>query len=130
VTERQLVLTAADADLEVVNAELVATPPDVASHSALSPPPPPVPSALAECNLFGEAERIAARAATASTRRQYEAIFPAFGDWRARKFGRPPVVGDRRLLGHEAAIDGHGYSSDERGGVGAEPDHYLGDLRG
>ena len=33
--------------------------------------PPPVPSAFAERNLFGEAERIAARAASASTRRQY-----------------------------------------------------------
>jgi len=33
------------------------------------------------------------------------------------------------LLGHEAAVDGHGYSSDERGGVGAESDDGLGNLR-
>jgi hypothetical protein len=45
-------------------------------------------------NLFSEAERIAARAASASTRRQYGAIFRAFGDWLASELGRPPVVGD------------------------------------
>jgi len=45
-------------------------------------------------NLFGEAERIAARAASASTRRQYASIFRAFGDWLASELGRPPVVGD------------------------------------
>ena len=33
-------------------------------------------------------------AATASTRRQYGAIFRAFGDWLAAQLGRPPVVGD------------------------------------
>src|SRR5450631_4420249 len=45
-------------------------------------------------NLFGEAQRIAARAASASTRRQYAAIFRAFGDWLGGELGRPPVVGD------------------------------------
>ena len=60
-----------------------------------SPPfPPPVPSALEERNLFAEAERIAARAASASTRRQYGAIFRALGDWLAGELGRPPLVGD------------------------------------
>lgn len=49
---------------------------------------------LAVRNLFGEANRIAARAATASTRRQYAAIFRAFGDWLASELGRPPVVGE------------------------------------
>jgi hypothetical protein len=34
-------------------------------------------------NLFGEAERIAARAVSASTRWQYASIFRAFGDWLA-----------------------------------------------
>ena len=52
------------------------------------------PSALAQRNLFGEAERIAARAASAGTRRQYAAIYRAFGDWLREQLGRPPVVGD------------------------------------
>ncbi len=50
--------------------------------------------ALEERNLFGEADRIAARAPSAGTRRQYAAIFRAFGDWLGRELGRPPVVGD------------------------------------
>jgi len=50
--------------------------------------------AFAQRNLFGEAERIAARAASTGTRRQYASIFRAFGDWLARGLGRPPVVGD------------------------------------
>jgi integrase len=54
----------------------------------------PAPSGLEQRNLFGEAERIAARAASASTRRQYSSIFRAFGDWLAGELGRPPVVGD------------------------------------
>jgi integrase len=41
-----------------------------------------------------EAERIAARATSASTRRQYASIFRAFGDWLAGELGRPPLVGD------------------------------------
>jgi integrase len=90
VTARQLMLAALEPDGEVglVDGELVAPP------AALSPSPPPVPSALEERNLFGEAERIAARAASASTRRQYGAIFRAFGDWLGGELGRPPVVGD------------------------------------
>jgi integrase len=45
-------------------------------------------------NLFGEADRIAARASSAGTRRQYAAIYRAFGDWLTGQLGRPPVVGD------------------------------------
>ncbi len=45
-------------------------------------------------NLYGEAERIAARAASPSTRRQYGAIFRAFCDWLAAQLHRPPLVGD------------------------------------
>ena len=37
---------------------------------------------------------IAARAARASTRRQYMAICRDFGDWLATQLGRPPVVDD------------------------------------
>jgi MYXO-CTERM domain-containing protein len=59
-----------------------------------SPSPPPSAPPLEARNLFGEAERIAARAASPSTRRQYGAIFRAFGDWLAGELGRPPVVGD------------------------------------
>jgi integrase len=54
----------------------------------------PAPAGSEQRNLFGEAERIAARAASASTRRQYASIFRAFGDWLAGELGRPPVVGD------------------------------------
>jgi integrase len=49
---------------------------------------------LAQRNLFGEAERIAARAATAGTRRQYAAIYRTFGDWLTTQLGRPPRVAD------------------------------------
>jgi len=41
---------------------------ELAEASALSPPPPPNPPGLEERNLFAEADRIAARAATATTR--------------------------------------------------------------
>ena len=59
-----------------------------------SPPPRRAPRQAPARNLFGEAQRIAARAASASTRRQYAAIFRAFGDWLASELHRPPVVGD------------------------------------
>ena len=78
------------AELELVDAELVSSSSAVASASALSPSPPPIPPALAERNLFGEVGRIAARGASASTRRQYGAIFRVFGDWLAGELGRPP----------------------------------------
>ena len=94
-TAQRLSLTSpAEAELELVDAELVSSAGAVAPATALSPSPPPAVPALAERNLFGEAERIAARAASASTRRQYGAIFRAFGDWLAGELGRPPVVGD------------------------------------
>jgi hypothetical protein len=116
VSELQLPLTAAEtaAEFELVDGELVA------SSSALSPSPPPAASALEERNLFAEAERIAARAATASTRRQYAAIFRAFGDWLAGELGRPPVVGD---LDADviAAYARHLATSGGRGGGPAAP---------
>ena len=63
--------------------------------------PPRIPAATAggadgelERNLFGEADRIAARAASTGTRRQYAAIYRAFGHWLRGQLGRPPVVGD------------------------------------
>ncbi len=92
----QLSLTAGEAgqELELVEAELIEDARDAGPAIALSPSPPPFPTPLAERNLFAEAQRIAARAASASTRRQYGAIFRAFGDWLAGELGRPPVVGD------------------------------------
>ena len=84
----------ADVELELVDAELVTSAAAAASDIRSSPSPPPAVPGLEERNLFGEAERIAARAASASTRRQYGAIFRAFGDWLAGELGRPPAVGD------------------------------------
>ena len=49
---------------------------------------------MRSANLFAEAQRIAARVASASTRRQYGAIFRSFGDWLGAQLGRPPVVAD------------------------------------
>jgi len=97
VSGAQLTLAAAESaaeDVQLVDVELVSTAGTAVSSSAPSPSPPPVPAALRERNLFAEAERIAARAASASTRRQYGAIFRAFGDWLARELGRPPMVCD------------------------------------
>ena len=92
-SERQLSLApVVDAELELVDAELVSTSSAVASASVLSPSPPPAVPGLQERNLFGEAERVAARAASVSTRRQYAAIFRAFGDWLAGELGRPPLA--------------------------------------
>jgi integrase len=77
----------------------------------------PAPLGLDGRNLFGEAERIAARAASASTRRQYVAIFRAFGDWLAGELGRPPVVGDLDT----DAIAAYGRYLAASGGRGGRP---------
>jgi len=96
VTGLQLTLSDAEAaaELEPVDAELVTNDAAGGPAAALSLSPPLAAPALEARNLFGEAERIAARAASASTRRQYAAIFRALGDWIASELGRPPVVGD------------------------------------
>jgi hypothetical protein len=75
---------------------------------------------LAERNLFGEADRIAARASTAGTRRQYAAIYRAFAHWLREQLGRPPVVGD---LDADviAAYGRHLATSGGRGGRPAAP---------
>ena len=107
----------ADRELGDVDGEpVMSAPPAV----AVSPSSPPVSSALEERSLFGEAERIAARAASASPRRQYGAIFRAFGDWLAREFGRPPLIGD---LDADviAAYGRHLATSGGRGGRAAAP---------
>jgi hypothetical protein len=56
----------AGAELELVDGELVTS----VGPGELSPSPRPIPSALETRNRFREAERIAVRAATASTRRR------------------------------------------------------------
>ncbi|MGA2013004.1 MAG: site-specific integrase [Solirubrobacteraceae bacterium] len=89
-SEQQLLLAPVEAvlELELVDATIAEEPTDVAVLTA-----PPLAGIEAR-NLFGEAQRIAARAASASTRRQYASIFRAFGDWLGAELGRPPVVGD------------------------------------
>ncbi len=66
----------------------------VLADTAITVAPAAAGPELRWCNLYGEAERIAARAASASTRRQYTAIFRAFCDWLAAQLRRPPLVGD------------------------------------
>jgi integrase len=75
---------------------------------------------LATRNLFGEADRIAARAASAGTRRQYAAIYRAFAYWLREQLGRPPLVGD---LDADviAAYARHLAASGGRGGAPAAP---------
>jgi integrase len=82
--------------------------------------PAPTPTELGQRNLFGEAERIAARAASVSTRRQYSSIFRAFGDWLLGELGRPPLVAD---LDTDviAAYGRHLATSGGRGGRPAAP---------
>ena len=88
--EQQLLLAPVEEvlELEFVDATIAEEPTDVAVLAA------PAPAGIEARNLFGEAQRIAARAASASTRRQYAAIFRSFGDWLAAELGRPPLVGD------------------------------------
>ena len=116
----QLALTpVADTELELVDAGLVSSAGSVASADVLAASCPP--SARARGAQFvGEAERIAARAASASTRRQYGAIFRAFGDWLAGELGRPPVVGDLDV-DVIAAYGRHLATSGGRGGGPAAP---------
>ena len=91
-TQQRLLLAPAE---PAVEPELVdgAIADELADAPAIAAPAP-ASGGLGERNLFGEAQRIAARAASASTRRQYAAIFGAFGDWLAGELHRPPLVGD------------------------------------
>jgi integrase len=92
VSEQQLALAPAEptVELELVDATIA----DELADAVVIAAPPPSPAGVEQRNLFGEAERIAARAASASTRRQYASIFRAFGDWLAGELGRPPLVAD------------------------------------
>jgi hypothetical protein len=94
VSEQQLVLGPAEPVVELELELVDVTIADQLADAVVIAAPAPAPTGLEQRNLFGEAERIAARAASASTRRQYASIFRAFGDWLAGELGRPPVVGD------------------------------------
>src|SRR5450755_1635145 len=98
-------------ELELVDGAIADEPVDVAVIPATAP------FGLEQRNLFGEAERIAARAASASTRRQYAAIFRAFGDWLAGELGRPPLVADLDT----DAIAAYGRHLASAGGRGGRP---------
>ena len=77
-SEQQLALAPGEPTVEL---ELVDdTVADELADTVVIAAPAAAPTELEERNLFGEAERIAARAASASTRRQYSSIFRAFGD--------------------------------------------------
>jgi hypothetical protein len=92
VSEQQLALAPAEptVELELVDGTIA----DELADAVVIAPSAPPPTELEQRNLFGEAERIAARAASASTRRQYASIFRAFGDWLSGELGRPPLVAD------------------------------------
>jgi len=92
VSEQQLALAPAEptVELELVDGTIA----DELADAVVIAAPPPSPAGVEQRNLFGEAERIAARAASASTRRQYASIFRAFGDWLAGELSRPPLVAD------------------------------------
>jgi integrase/recombinase XerD len=92
VSEQQLALAPAEptVELELVDATIA----DELVDAVVIAAPAPSPAGVEQRNLFGEAERIAARAASASTRRQYASIFRAFGDWLAGELSRPPLVAD------------------------------------
>ena len=115
-SEQQVVLAAVEPalELEFVDGTIADQLADPAVIAA------PAPTASEQRNLFGEAERIAARAASASTRRQYASIFRAFGDWLAGELGRPPVVADldTDVIGAYAR---HLASAGGRGGRPAAP---------
>ena len=91
-SERQLALAPAEptVELELVDGTIA----DELADAVVIAPSASAPTELEERNLFGEAERIAARAASASTRRQYASIFRSFGDWLSGELGRPPLVAD------------------------------------
>jgi hypothetical protein len=75
VSEQQLALAPVEpaVELELVDGT-------IADELAVIAAPAPASPRIESRNLVGEAERIAARAASASTRRQYASIFRAFGD--------------------------------------------------
>jgi integrase len=115
-SEQQLALAAAELvmELELVDGTITYELADVAVIAT------PMPAGMEQRNLFGEAGRIASRAASSSTRRQYASIFRAFCDWLAGELSRPPVVGDLDTDAI-AAYARHLASGGGRGGRPAAP---------
>jgi len=68
-------------------------------------------------NLFLAGERVAGRAASPATRRQYASIHRAFGDWLMGELGRPPLVRDMDA----DAIAAYSRHLEARGGRGGRP---------
>jgi hypothetical protein len=93
-------VTAADAQLQLAEVELVEVDDvqlvaiDVTTGVGDAQAAVPTPAAMGERYLAAEADRIAARASTAGTRRQYGSIYRSFATWLAAQLGRPPLVGD------------------------------------
>ncbi len=114
-SEQQLALAPAEptVELELVDGTIA----DELADAVVIAAPPPSPAGVEERNLFREAERIAARAASASTRRQYASIFRAFGDWLCSELGRPPLVADLDT----DAIAAYGRHLASAGGRGGRP---------
>jgi len=68
-------------------------------------------------NLYLAGERLAARAASPATRKQYASIYRSFGDWLRDALDRPPVTSD--LTGD--AIGAFGRHLERAGGRGGGP---------
>jgi len=73
-----------------------------------------------EENLYVAGERLAVRAASSATRRQYASIYRPFGDWLRGELGRPPTTADL-TADAIAAFARHLESSGGRGGGPASP---------
>jgi integrase/recombinase XerD len=114
----------ADVQLQLADVEHVdfsvddVQPVDAASSTGVGEPH--VPALIAKLYLAGEADRIAARASNAGTRRQYTSIYRTFATWLAAQLGRPPLVGD---LDADviAAYGRHLAAGGGRGGAPAAP---------
>ena len=72
---------------------------------------------VAAVNLYAVGERLAARAASPATRRQYSAIYRSFGDWLRDQLGRPPLLGDVDA----DVIAAYGRHLETAGGRGGRP---------
>jgi hypothetical protein len=88
----------ADAQLQLAEVELVDISVDdvqlVAGEAPTGVGEGQLPATIVDRYLAAEADRIAARASTAGTRRQYASIYRSFATWLAAQLGRPPLVGD------------------------------------
>ncbi len=73
-----------------------------------------------EENLYVAGKRLAARAASPATRRQYASIYRTFGDWLRAELGRPPTTSDL-TADAIAAFARHLETSGGRGGGPASP---------